>query len=278
MGEWISSLKDLVDVGSTIKLSLPGLAIAALLIIVLWPPQPVDLIPVVESRELQIARVKPQDSGGALGKEARALFFPKTRNPPCRVSGFYLRNLPGGLDMLTSDYARQAKLRQYALEEQRENLDLCLGEEKRLAGQEQSQNAALQRDLATLEKSRNTLAGLEAEYAKSGNALLPVVQKRRKANEHLIAELRNQIYANEQAARDRDWETGELTRWRTILADRLADPGRLRPQVGFDEYVSAISSHVLAFITLAVSVGIVVQGIVTPGTLGSFDAALFGSE
>ena len=142
---------------------------------------------------------------------------------------------------------------------------------------EKAADEALQRDLTILEGSMAKQVVLLTAYEKADSPLTYLTRKRWEQSEKAIAERRSLIAQHEQEARDREWEIAELTRWKGIVSDRLAEPGRLRPELGFDDYLSALSKHVLAFIFLAVAVGMVLEGISTPGILGLLDSILFGA-
>jgi len=52
---------------------------------------------------------------------------------------------------------------------------------------------------------------------------------------------------------------------------RLADPGRIRPALSFDDYFSGLASHALAIALLAVAVGLVLDPVNTALWGGLFD-------
>jgi hypothetical protein len=267
---WLDALKNLGDLSKMVKVSLPGLLLAALLVMGLWPPRPQDVIPVIRSDKVPVTF-----DGKAVGTPVISYRRPPPDHPVCWVDEYELNNSPGEFGMILPGSKEQAKARQFALEQQAGNLDACLAEEKRLSGNEQLLNTDLQRDLAAFESSRNTQVALVDQYEKSvsplrGNARahLNIIQLR-------IELIRAQIQNNEQTMRDREWEIGELTRWKKLVSERLADPGQLRPEVGFDAYVSALSSHVFAFLILATALGILLNGLVAPAALGAVDGATF---
>jgi hypothetical protein len=63
-----------------------------------------------------------------------------------------------------------------------------------------------------------------------------------------------------------------------VVNDRLSDPGKLRPVLGLDDYLSALSKHIVAFFLLCTIVGIPLEGISTPGALEALESFLFGVE
>jgi hypothetical protein len=269
MNNWLSSLKDLLDLRNAVRLSLPGLLGAALLAAILWPPKPINLIPIVTSGPLQI------DKPSQLDNPVERVLAPRTREPQCVIVEYNLPEVPGGYKVFFSGYKSRLQKRQYALEEQHDNLERCLAAENRFKGEEQSKNRALQRDLAAAERSRAMEADLLEKYKALDSSMVGVARTHLREVETRVEQLRMQITENEQDARDREWEIAELARWKGVVSDRLAEPGKLRPELGFDEYMSALSNHVLAFIFLAVTVGMVTEGILTPGTLGTLEMILF---
>jgi len=279
MDSWLSSLKDLLDIRNSAKLSLPGAICATLLVIIFWPPKPIDVIPVVQasSKDNNLQIGLPAEASAPPAGESwqspldgfiRRVLVPKTPNPACTIDEYYLKPVTGITGLLFKKYSDDAQRRQHALEEQSGNLERCLAAEKRLQGVEKAADEALQRDLTILEGSMAKQVVLLTAYEKADSPLTYLTRKRWEQSEKAIAERRSLIAQHEQEARDREWEIAELTRWMGIVSDRLAEPGRLRPELGFDDYLSALSKHVLAFIFLAVAVGMVLEGISTPGILG----------
>jgi hypothetical protein len=202
---------------------------------------------------------------------------PRAAEPSCKIDEYYLLPLTGITGILFEEHNQSAQNRQYALEEQNENLERCLAAEKKFVGAEQDVAAALQRDLNILEATHATQAAVVAEDKRVDSPLIEAAQRRFDDTEKIVQNKRLEISKEQQDARDREWEIAELTRWKAIVSDRLADPGRLRPELGFDDYLSALSKHVMAFVFLAVAVGMVMEGISTPGVLGTLESILFGS-
>jgi hypothetical protein len=269
MDAWLSSLKDLLDFRNAVKLTLPGLLSAAMLTLFLWPPKPIDVIPEVTSTKLPIDML----SGSVIGNPVRSVLIPRLDEPGCIVDEYQLKELPG---ILFIDYKNSARLRQYALEQENENFEKCLAEEKRLEGEKQSHIDALRQDLKARESLRSADAALIAEYEKSDSPMIGMARKHLDSVEREVWNLRAEIWRDEQQARDRDWEVTELSRWKGVVSDRLADPGKLRPELGFDDYMSVLSKHVLAFIFLTVALGTITEAILTPGVLGMLESFLFG--
>lgn len=275
MESWISSLKSLFDLKSAIKLSIPGILGAAGLAFLLLPPKPVDLIPVVTD-SVPAAKSVPNPPIG-IGHYEGVVLTTKALPIPCVVLEYALnRKSEISLSFFPASKER-AQLRQYVLEQQRNNLEGCLANEKRLQGKEATDNAALQRDLTVLEGALKKRGESVAEYEISDSPLATYARGLQSSTEKQVRDVRERISINDQRMRDRDWEIGELTRWKAVVTDRLSDPGRLRPQLGFDDYMSALSNHTLAFIFLAVVVGIITEALWTPALLDGLEATLYKS-
>ena len=275
MGEWLSSLKNLLDIKNVIKLTLPGLLGAVVLAAIFWPPKPIDIVPVVTSTPPPMGDGKALGNG--IGKYLGRVHQPVASGSQCLIAEYGLDELPSGIRSLLPGFKREAQLRQFGLEQQRDNLEQCLLDEQRLKGEEQSRNAALQRDLQALEALRDKDASSVAEYERQDSPMIdPAIRLRENVNGK-IDTLRDKLSGNEQKARDREWDIAELTKWKGVVTDRLTDPGKLRPELEFDEYMSALSNHLLAFIFLAVTVGMITEAIVTPGILEMIESFVFRS-
>jgi hypothetical protein len=277
MEPWLSSLKALLDVKDGIKLTLPGLVCAFFLILVFWPPKPIDVMPIVQSSLPKLDIRPPRVTQPPFDAFVRRAFMPRTADPGCAVDEYFLEPVVGPTGALFQENNDKARSHQYALEEQSENLQRCLAAESRLVGAEEALNAALEGDLRMLEASRARQSALVADYERLNSPMIPLARGRLEATDRTTELKRAAILKNEQAARDRTWEIAELTRWKGIVSDRLSDPGRLRPELGFDDYLSAMSKHVLAFVFLAAVIAMIIEGISTPGLLKTLESILFGS-
>jgi len=274
MDSWLSSLKDLLAVKDGAKLTLPGVLSAALLLTLFLPPKPLDVIPVV--RSLVNLGIKEPDSR-PLGKFISRALTPRRADPACVIDGYFLKELPRVTGFLFQDRSQRAQSWQYILEEQNENIERCLASEKRLVDAEETAGTGLRRDLTMLETARAKQAAVVADYEIRNSPITGQAREQLEAADHAVETQRRATSTNEQKTKDRQWEIVELTRWKGIVMERLAEPGKLRPELGFDDYLSAMSKHVLAFVFLVIAVGMVVEGISTPGLLKTLESILFGS-
>jgi hypothetical protein len=281
---WFSSLKDLIDLKDGAKLTLPAVLCSFLFIVLFWPPRPLDMIPVVLSLKLPIKLPSELPCGpkakqmcdGAFGEPASRELIPRTFDPICTVDEYNLNPAPGVTGILFGEYNRRTQRRQYALEEQNENLERCIAEEKRLVGSERATSDDYQGYLKVMEESRAKQASAIVDYERVDSPMLGAAMARRFVIEQQITAARSALAATQQEARDREWEIAELTRWKGVVTERLAEPGRLRPELGFDVYLAVLSKHVMAFVVLAVAVGIVLEALWTPGALQAIEELLFG--
>jgi hypothetical protein len=252
MESWLDSLKSLLELKNAAKLSLPGIACAFFLLLILWPPKPINLIPIVSSSSLAPSIYPPafRSRWGELiapfDHFARDVFMPQLQDPACFVDEYFLRPLPGVTGILFRESKEAAQRRQYALEVQDENLQRCIAAEERLVGAEKSTLEGLQRDLAVFEAEHAKETALLGSYANSVSPMYASPSMRWQGSQRKLEAVRDEIAFEEQNTRTREWEISELKRWKSVVSDRLADPGRLRPELGFDDYLSALSKHVLA--------------------------------
>lgn len=271
MESLVTSLKDLLDLKKVASITLPGVATAAILALLLWPPRPLDVIPIVTAPKLGITAANNQVF-------IKSLLRPRlngANDPSCSVEEYQLKQLPGGMKLASEEYEQASRSRQFELEEQNGNLDACLAVENRMAGREKAQNEHSQRDLKAAEAARGAASSVVAAFARVGSPLLGSAQFQLASEENQVEQLRNQILANEQTTRNREWEIAELTRFKRMVSERLADPGKLRPQLAFDDYMAALSNHLVAFIALSMTVGILLQAVFTPAILGGLYELFF---
>ena len=241
MDSVLSQLKDLLELKDKAKLALPGVVFGFLLMIAFLPPRPIDWIPVVQSDSTHPPIKVPDDllpgkhipgfdSNEILspyGNFAGRAFIPVREEPACTIDKYELKQASQLTGTLFQTNNAAARARQRALEEQNENLDRCLAAEKRLAGREEAVIAALNVDLTGLEVAQQTQAALAADYARLHSPLLSSALERSKLGESAVEAKRAEIRKEEQSIRNREWETGELTRWKKVVTDRLSEPGKL---------------------------------------------------
>lgn len=148
---------------------------------------------------------------------------------------------------------------QLILDFENQRFSECINLETSLKGREDTENLQLKADLAIEEQQRSAAQDNFLAYLKSNNLLL--ANRYRTEMERFqacISLKRYSVLWNEGDSRERDRRLAELTRAQAVITARLADPGRLRPRLGFDDFTSALVNHVVAFILLSLAVGMAV--------------------
>lgn len=163
---------------------------------------------------------------------------------------------------------RDKIVEQYVLDVESRNVAKCIDLEKSWQGQEEKDAAQLSADADILEKQRSAAQDNYLTYLKANDPL----EYRYKA---AMAEVESKILAVRGMIRDRNFDTAvrtlhlaKLSKDQQLIEERLGDPGRLRPRVGFDVFVTGLVTHIVGFILLSLAAAIVVT---------AFDRAVFGA-
>jgi hypothetical protein len=96
---------------------------------------------------------------------------------------------------------------------------------------------------------------------------LASLEKDRATKESEIKAKRESLSVVQEAIGKQDAELAAWKRYSDLIASRLADPGRLRPRLDFNAFVSLQTNHVVGFIVLSIALGVVIA---------PFRDALFG--
>ena len=256
MDSAIQRLKELLDLKEVASITLPGLILAAVLATIFWPPKPINIIPVVETSAF------PDDI------EYSALIDP-VRNHQIKHQN--IENCTIGEHQMVENQNLQldkAMMRnqQALLEDELGKLSACIEIQSLSEGEEKTQNELLEQRLKFLEAERaaeaEKLIHLEDDDTPGANE----ANLRIAALDKSIANAQNEILKNEQAGRVRDVEVSRLKRYEKTIQDRLADPGRLRPEKPLDEYLNGLSNHIVAFLSLAAACGVILKALSSPFT------------
>jgi hypothetical protein len=151
---------------------------------------------------------------------------------------------------------------QLILDLENQKFSECIDLETSLKGREATENLQLKADLDIAEKQRSSAQDNYLAYLKSNN--LPLASRYRKEMDNFqgcITLKRYSVLWNERDILERDRRLTELTRDQGIITARLADPGRLRPRLGFDDFVTGLVNHVVAFILLSLAAAIIVTAL-----------------
>jgi hypothetical protein len=157
---------------------------------------------------------------------------------------------------------KQQIQQQLILDFENQKFSECIDLETSLKGREVTENQQLTADLDIEEKERVSAQDNYLAYLKSNNRLLFTRYKTEMDNfQGCITLKRYSVLWNDRDIQERDRQTTELTRDQGIITARLSDPGRLRPRLGFDDFVTGLVNHVVAFILLSLAAAIIVTAL-----------------
>jgi hypothetical protein len=279
------------------SVTLPGLLAAGGLTLILWPAIPVDLIPLatvgkVQDRVQDLANfneVPPSNAEGTsvgpdvacpgeyvLGRhnaydqacQVESLTFDqvlqliKTGKP----SDYGLEDIAPQLNYLelqnTYPQSRKQQIeQQLILDFENQKFSECIDLETSLKGRETTENLQLKADLDIEEKQRSAAQDNYLASLKSNNPLSGLYLGEMNNFQGCIALKRYSVLWNERDILERDRRVTDLARDQSIITARLADPGRLRPRLGFDDFLAGLVNHVVAFILLSLAAAIIVTAL-----------------
>ena len=157
---------------------------------------------------------------------------------------------------------KQQIQQQLILDFENQKFSECINLDTSLKGREAAENQQLTADLDIEEKQRSSAQDNYLAYLKSNNLFLASRYRREMDNfQGCITLKRYSVLWNERDIQERDRQMTELTRDQGIITARLADPGRLRPRLGFDDFVTGLVNHVVAFILLSLAAAIIVTAL-----------------
>lgn len=257
MDQIISLLTSLLNLTKLASVSIPGLLTALALALLAWPPPPLDVIPVVTPNKTE------QVSGDTHGAACDISLAQLSSVPEWLGAHQEVTNIdfPGGPASLNSRrgpaslvIGQSAVADQLVLEEQKVLIAGCMEIETSLKRAAKAEQDQLSTDLAAREKERTAA---EENYIAS-KAKFPNYSRRGiDEAEEQIQPIRTKILSKDDSLRFRQRNIDALTRYASIISERLADPGRLRPRKSFDEYLAALTNRVIAFILLSIALGVV---------------------
>jgi len=260
MDKIITLLESLLSLNKVASVSLPGLFFAVGLAMILWPPPTKDKIPNV------VNRVCPP-----LTEKIEAYLTDKMVVPKERACEVEMHLIPTYKGLNLEDFRSTQVDNQLLLDRQKDKIAQCIEIETSRKGFEKTQNDYLALDIADLEKPLTAALDTYSNYEKSDNPLAARFKAKAKAHQDEIQDKRKLILKNEQSMRNRDLYLAELARYDKIISDRLADPGRLRPRKTFDDLLASFVNHVVAFVLLAIALGVVLTPLNQFASAGSFD-------
>jgi hypothetical protein len=179
-----------------------------------------------------------------------------------------------GKDESVPESRKRAVREQFLLDFEAHNLALCLDLEKSWQGQEERDIQLLTADADILEKQRSAAQDNYLAYQKSNNPLAAHYEADMDTAKARIDTVRNTIRGRNRTLQERTLKINELNEDQQIIVDRLKDPGRLRPRVGFDAFLTGLVNHIVGFILLSLAAAIVVTAI-DRAAFGAFFEDLF---
>jgi len=237
---------------------VPGLLGAVGLAMILWPPRPIDEIPMVVEPAI------PSATQEAIPDGSDTFTVPKER--ACNVK---MRSLESPTHL--GDIAGTAVQNQLRLDREKDEIARCVELENNRKGFEKTQNDHLALDIADIQKLLSSALETYGKYEKVDNPLASRFQEKVDTLQRKLSKKRSLFLRNEQSIRDRDLYLAELARYDKIISDRLTDPGRLRPRKTFDDMLAALVNHLVAFILLAITLGVVLTPLSQAASAGFFD-------
>lgn len=222
MGDLFTRLTRFFDLSKTVAVTVPGLVAAVALALMMRPVKPADDIAVhVDATECQFRQT-------ALRRPAK----------------------------LSPQEHRQVALdNQTALESSRRKLQDCILLRSSQLGKEESDIADLKHDIQLRTKERDVFEKKYLGYVESRGPLRNEFEGGMRMRTNGIMAARKQIVDLELVAKRRQLEIDRMKADLKVVDERLADPGRLRPALGFTDYFDGLTAKVLAFGLLAMVLG-----------------------
>ena len=298
MDKVISLLTSLFNLTKVASVTLPGLLAAGGLALVLWPPLPIERIPAVVQITPPCSILAIACNGSNPTSSVVPSPFPQAFQSACTVESFIMddavnRMLFGQLapKSLGQEVARDPRLKdpsvpeitkrhireQFVLDVEAQELGQCINLEKSWQGQEEREIQQANTDITNLEAQRSAAQTSLLVYEKSNNAeLVQHYEYEMRGLKGQIDSARGRIASENLDLQERVRRLAELSEDQKVIQDRLADPGRLRPRVGFDVFATGLINHVVAFILLSLAAGVVVTAIDRAGLNAIFEDVFDG--
>jgi hypothetical protein len=244
MGQLITLITNFLNLSKLAAVTAPGIITALGLALLAWPPAPLDRI-VTATFD---GTLTPPFTPTVIAN------FQHTGNAACTLAPV---TLPTPSD--PSQIKDYAKGNQDKLEAGKQLMNQCIEFENAAKGREDSENAQTNVDIATRTKELTDQQANRLNYEKTNNKeLADAFRNKESGAQAAIQVLRDKILVREQAIRERARRIAEYTGELGIVNDRLADPGRLRPQKSFDDYLVGLSNHAIALALLAIAISILI--------------------
>jgi hypothetical protein len=241
MDKLISLLNSFFSLPKIAAVSVPGIIAAAAAAILMYPPVPVDVVPILK------VTARPLPGHGKKGEPACEIVHGQLSRNDARTSLKEIRS--------------EAVQNQFLLDSVQAQMANCIELETSMKGDEVTENKQNEADIEVLKKDQSDIQTAYQAYEKANSPLRFEYRTKYDKATAAIKDIRNKVLHNEQVIRERDRRLAELTRESNIIADRLKDPGRLRPRQAFDDVIAGLGNHVVALSLFAVAVGLLLNPI-----------------
>jgi hypothetical protein len=262
MEKLLTMLGSFFNLPKIASISVPGILAAVAVAILMYPPPPVDMVPSVKFLIGELPSARTLEDAQKEGKAAC-----ETKEGPLTESG-------QSSILNQRDTARD---NQRLLDTLQSQLAKCIEQENSMRGAEVTENSQLNADIEVRKNDQNDIQKVYQGYERSNSPLRDEYWKKYQAADARIRGVREKILKNEQRIRERDRRLAALTRESNVVAERLKDPGRLRPRRAFDEVLTALANHAFALAVLALIIGFLFNPI-NRAIIGIFYDFIFRQE
>jgi hypothetical protein len=157
---------------------------------------------------------------------------------------------------------KRAIVEQFVLDYEVQSLAVCADIEKSWSGQDEIEIQILTTDIESLEKQRSAAQDNYLASLKTNNRSLSTqFREDMRQRQGEINGKRDQILEHTRNKKERERRAAELLTEEQTIKERLGDPGRLRPRIGFDLFVTGLINHIVAFILLSLAAAVIVTAI-----------------
>jgi hypothetical protein len=229
----IQGIANFFNLTKTVTLSLHGIIAATAMVIVFWPPRPIDRIHTPTNFPDVLAsgaQCKFNDDPGA-----GALPIPP----------------PGDIKALRANAVET----QDELERAKAELDFCIAIDTSHVGEKEDLIANDEYQIKQIEAERTVLQQQYLAYVKSLSELRHQYRTELERKTSDVTALQGKINGLHQDIKRLQLHVDVEKLYLATIVSRLGEPGRLRPRRGIDDVLAGLSNHVIAFLLLALVLG-----------------------
>jgi hypothetical protein len=261
----LTRITSIFNISKTLAITPAGIIGALGVVLLLWPPHPID------------SYMKPSGSPpvGRFGKPTDALA--QVADKSCVFSPARLKRAGETSDLeertkkkfsVLDNYRELQRENQFALDDASAQISRCIAYDNNLSKQYDTDNSSLKAQIVAVTKERDSLQAQYLKYANDVNPLQFTLQAQTKKAQDELTALTNKEDALEKGQRglqaNIDLENVYLAQVKVLLSN----PDPLRTRQNFDEVFNGISNHLLSFFVFSMLIGYVLD----PG-----NAAIFGA-